>query len=89
MQMKNSVFKLTYDNWYPSYKIKGWYNGILEHNLVEIWQVEKGIAAAGADDFLLMKFFETEEESLRMFLEIIALDYVDKKWLTDRGFESV
>ena len=74
--MQISVFKLTYDNWYPSIETV---NGA---KLVDI-SFHSGnnrfiVCASGDDDFYFGKEFQADEEKAawNCFLEIIGQDVV-------------
>lgn len=92
------VFKLTRDNWYPSYALDGWFRGNKSSKLVnviyngnitaysstvtQIWRT----CVWGGDDCGMEFDCDTEEKAWDMFLRVIRLEYVDKDVLTALGY---
>jgi hypothetical protein len=89
-----SVFKPTNDEWYPSFKIDGWYDGIKNQALVEVTftgQLSDGtwrVCAWGADDHGMELDQETEGHALTTFMQVIGMNYVNIKDLITLGFIS-
>lgn len=89
------VFKLTNEDWYPSYSLKQYYRGNSEPLLVRValFELPSGgwrVCVWGADDFGMERDYSGEkaEESARaMFNHVIALDYVRVQDLDANGFQ--
>lgn len=93
--MNTRVFKATTDDWYPAYKLAGWYKGqegikLVEVSLlpldsypVNVWRV----CAWGADDCGMEKDFTDYDEAQKCFLNVLRLESVDQKDLKDLGFD--
>lgn len=96
--MMIEVFKLTQDEWYGSYKIFGWHDGVQNPKLVAVtfcgnisphgdepvWRV----CVWGNDDFGL-EFDSPDEQRVKsIFLEILEMKYVNQQDLRDLGFIS-
>ncbi len=86
------VYKITNDEWYPSFKLD---DGIMLvrvsflelptfNNEIKLWRV----CAWGNDDCGVEKDFESETEAWVCFLEIIGLQAVNSDALFSRGFVS-
>lgn len=96
-----SVFKLTNGEWYPSYVIDGYHNGNQNPKLVEVSFLELipfgkspkewRVAVWGADDTGMDIDFPSEEreKAFALFVEVITQQYVDRDYLTSKGFEGV
>ena len=90
-----TVFKLTNDDWYPSYTIQEWYKGVRLQRMIELSQIELGydktwrVCAWGGDDFGLERDFVgeyAEQESSDIFILLLEKGQIDTKDLTDLGF---
>lgn len=93
--MQSRVFKLTEDEWFPPYKLAGWYKGqegvkLVEVSLlplssypVNVWRV----CVWGGDDFGMEKDLTNYEDAEKLFLEVLRLPSVTRKDLKDFGFD--
>jgi hypothetical protein len=93
--MNTRVFKPTAEDWYPSYKLAGWYNGqegvkLVEVSLlplssypVNVWRV----CVWGSDDCGMEKDLTNYEDAEKLFLGVIRLQSVTRKDLLALGFE--
>ena len=89
------VFKLTNEDWRPSYQINGYYRGIRDPMLVKValFELSTGawrVCVWGADDFGMERDYSGEkaEESARaMFNHVLSLDYVRVQDLEPNGFQ--
>ncbi len=99
--MRCNVFKLTTDNWFPSYKLNCWFNGKQpgETGLVEVTFTKLGPSIEdnspgwrtcvwGGDDCGMEKDFINEKEAWCCFLEVIGLEDVTMEKLHTMGFVS-
>jgi hypothetical protein len=89
--MRTTVYKETTDDWYPSYKC---------HNmlLVRVSLTQTGptppvdgewrVCVWGADDCGMEKDFDDITVAAQCFLDVISLEFVNMKDLTDMGFVS-
>ena len=98
--MRVSVFKLTQDNWYGSYRIDQWHNGKEKPMLVEV--IFNGNITAydptlapvwrtcvwGNDDCGMEFDCDNEATAWNMFLQVIGMDYVDMAALIKLGYVS-
>jgi hypothetical protein len=94
----NRVFKQTKENWHPSYKLDGWYHGSQETYLVEVSLLKLGaydskppqwrVCVWGGDDFGMERDYNYEDkaQAVRMFMAILAEDYVTQAFLKENKF---
>lgn len=96
--MRTSVFKITSDDWYPSYELSQWHNG-KHQKLVEVSFTQTGpdpkygvgkwrVCVWGGDDFGMERDFVDEKRAWCCFLEVIGLDDVTMTALKKRNFVS-
>ena len=91
-----SAFKPTTDDWYPSYRLDGWWQGKEHQTLVEVSCLEllgpEGdwrVCVWGGDDFGMELDFsgdDAQSKSTLLFLDLIAQDTITRQDLIDRGF---
>ena len=89
-------FKLTLEDWYPSYKLDSWYKGkergsnLLEVSLLKLITGEHRVCVWGNDDFGMEKDFPTDkyEDALQDYLLILKQEYVYKSFLKNLGFQA-
>jgi hypothetical protein len=88
-------FKLTEDDWYPSYQIKGYHKGVLEPKLVEVsfMQLSNGqwrVCIWGQDDDGMERDYSSRQKKIAkaMYEQILERDYINKGWLRDQGFQQ-
>ena len=99
--MEVRVFKNTSDQWYPSYYLGNWYNGVQPGGsmVVEVSFLQTGpadtksdwrVCVWGADDCGMEKDFDQtkEAEAWLCFLEVIGLEDVTRTKLMELGFVS-
>ena len=93
MFKQTTVYKLTQDDWFPSvYSDYGdlvsvYFHGNIHDSRRELEPVYR-TSVWGGDD-IGMEFNSTNEaESWTMFLQVIGLDYVNMKELSELGFKS-
>lgn len=87
-----SVFKLTDDDWCPSFRIDGYYNSVKGEKLVEVTFLQFSDFSGwrccvwGADDD--GRDFDGKDRELvwKMFLAVISQPKVNKGFLQDKGF---
>lgn len=96
--MRVSVFKTTTDDWYGSYTLSEFHNGIKKQMLVEVSFLSNiavydnttpaiWITCVWGDDDCGMEFISSNEmECWTMFLRVIRMDNVNKDELKDLGF---
>jgi len=96
--MRVEVLKPTEDNWYGSYKIQDWYNGVREQMFVEV--IFNGNITAydpklapvwrtcvwGNDDCGMEYDCDNETQAWNMFLQVIGMKFVNRQALKDLGF---
>jgi hypothetical protein len=88
------VFKPTNDDWYGSYKINGWHEGVKDRMLVEVifcGNIGDGVwrtCVWGNDDCGMEFDCSTEAECWTMFLQVIGMESVDMVALRNLGFVS-
>lgn len=92
---KQTVFKLTDDDWYPSYYLGNYYCGqapgdvlLVEVSFLQLMDGCFRVCVWGNDDLgMELDFMPYEHpEAEQMFHQVIALDRVNKQTLTDLGF---
>ena len=95
-QERVSCFKLTDDDWYPSYKLDGYHKGVERPKMVTLtflqflhdegWRV----CVWGADDCGMHKDFSPEQrqDAWDLFLLLLSLPAVNQGKLKDLGFIS-
>ena len=89
---KMQVFKLTDEDWYPSFKLAGYYQGKRGLPLVSVSCLELLVAPQfrvcvwGADDFGMERDYHCELAALEMFQLILQQDVVRTSFLKDNGF---
>ena len=97
--MRTSVFKITSDDWCPSYKLSQQHDRVKCQKLVEVSFTQTGpdpkhgagkwrVCAWGGDDLGMDRDFTDEKKAWCCFLEIIGLDDVTIAALKERGFVS-
>ncbi len=86
------VFKITTDEWYPSFKLSDWYEGnkpertlLVEVSFKELSNKTLRVCIWGNDDLGLERDYpETSfDQAYNTFLNIVAKDVVNKQWLID------
>lgn len=85
--MRISVFKCTQDDWYPSYSIENFSEKLVEVSLEDIdgaWYVQ----AWGKDDCGFEMRLSNRYDATKIFNQVISLEYVNMKNLTDLGFNG-
>ena len=85
------VFKLTSDDWYPSYKLDGYHNGRKDPQLVEVSHLkltngQYRVCVWGADDAGMDFDTKSGNKALRVFLTVINWDDVTRAKLKELGF---
>ena len=88
------VYKKTHDEWYPEYQLatKNWVyeKKIVEVSFLELTRLDEKpqwrCCVWGADDDGRDFDSYVREEAWKMFLTVIAMEYVDKKVLEKLGF---
>lgn len=100
---RTSVFKLTTDDWYGSYTISDYYNGVEKPMLVEViynGRIEMSnpeypdhppvwrVSVWGNDDCGMEMDILSEGVAKDMFLRVISMKYVDRDDLIRLGFVS-
>lgn len=85
------VFKLTSDDWYPSYKLGGYHKGRKAPQLVEVshFKLTNGqyrVCVWGADDTGMDFDTNSGNKALRIFLTVISWDDVTMSGLKELGF---
>ena len=90
---RTDVFKLTQDDWYPAYRLAGYYKGRKNVKLVtvsfsELTTGEWRVMVWGADDDGLEIDFQPSQggAAVELFDDVIRQEYVNKEWLKDQGF---
>ena len=97
MTNRIDVFKPTQDNWYGSFQLKGWCDGVQNQMLVEVsfcgnisppgrqptWRV----CVSGNDDYSLTFDCDNEAQAHTLFLQVIGQEFVNQQPLRDMGFE--
>lgn len=101
MFLRQKVFKLTDDDWYPSYTFGQYHNGHApgEVKLVEVTFLQftptptypdpgYRVCVWGNDDLGMERDYSSSEflAAEQMFRNVIALDRVNKQTLADLGF---
>ena len=94
---KMQVFKLTDEDWYPSFKLAGYYQGKKGLPLISVAYLELSRAPGelhpqyrvciwGADDFGMKRDYHCELAALEMFHLILQQDVVRTSFLKEHGF---
>jgi hypothetical protein len=92
---RSSVFKVTADEWYPSYQLTRYHDGIYQQRLVEVSFVpliSSGggyrVCAWGGDDFGLERDYPQEDamEAWEMYVKVIEQAVVNVIFLEQNGF---
>lgn len=91
---RTRCFKLTDDDWNPSYKMNGYHQGVKNPNLVEVSFIQfcnnEGwrVCVWGADDSGMEKDFPHNQrnEAWQLFSELLNLATVNRGKLKDLGF---
>lgn len=100
--MRVEVFKITSDDWYPSYHLDSWHQGVQKQGLVEVAFVQTGpdpknglgewrVCVWGGDDCGMERDYPGttgETECWTMFLQVIGLQDVTMNKLKTLGFRS-
>ena len=92
--MMIEVFKFTNDDWCGSYQMNGWHMGNKDQMMVDVTfngMIGDGIwrtCVWGNDDCGMEYDCDNEAECWAKFLEVLAMDFVDMKELTNIGFVS-
>ena len=91
-----TVFKLTQDNWYPSYKLNGFFEGQKDRLLVSVSFIENisppgdkpisRICVWGGDDIGMEHDCLDAETAFEIFTSVIKLPFVNKENLSLLGF---
>ncbi len=101
MSNRIEVLKQTQDDWYPSYRLHGWFHGQEDVMLVRV-TFHGNITAHydsprapvyrtsvwGADDCGMEFDSESEATCFNTFLQVIGLKYVNRDELKKLGFVS-
>jgi hypothetical protein len=87
--VRTAVFKLTNDNWCPSYKLGN--EMAVEVSFIPLvsYKTEGNkwrVCIWGEDDTGMEKDFVSESEAITAFLEVIGLNFVNFDNLSERGF---
>lgn len=88
-------FKLTDDEWWPSYKVDGWHFGVKSQKLVHVsflqFHDESGWRCCvwGADDFGLDFDSTVRSDVWNMWLLVMAQEKLTVAWLREMGFVNV
>lgn len=86
--MRCEVFKITSDDWYPSYKLED-KTKLVQVSFMQILLPSSWLVCVwGQDDCGMEKFFGTENEAWCTFLRIIGLEDVTMSELTKLGLTS-
>jgi len=85
------VFKLTSDDWHPSYKLNGHHKGVKGPQMVEVSHLkltngEYRVCVWGADDCGMDFDTKSGNKALRTFLTVISWDDVTMSGLKELGF---
>ena len=90
-----TVFKLTDEDWHPSFQMNGYYRGIQDPKLVKVsvFQMSSGdwrVCVWGADDFGMEHDYTGHNagvHAMAMFNHLIALDKIRVTDLDHNGFQ--
>lgn len=98
MSNRIDVFKPTADDWYPSYQLNDWCDGVKNQDLVRISFLGNisppdrmpvfRVCAWGNDDFGMELDLTEEASAFNIFLQIIGKDFVNHRDLKEFGFIS-
>lgn len=85
------VFKLTSDDWYPSYQLKGYHKGTKDPKMVEVSHLkltngQYRVCVWGADDCGMDFDTNSGNKAFRVFMMILDWDVVTKAKLKEMGF---
>ena len=85
------VFKLTHDDWHPSYKLNGWYKGVIGAQLVEVSLLNLSdgkfrVCVWGSDDCGMERDYEDIKNALDCFDQLLEQEFVDKSLLKNMEF---
>lgn len=96
--MRVQVLKPTQDDWYGSYTLEGWYEGVEKQMFVQcifngnitaydptlapVWRT----SVWGNDDCGMEVDCDTEAEAWVKFLQVIGMQFVNREDLTALGF---
>lgn len=93
METPIRCFKLTDDDWYPCFKIDGWYGGVegetfVEVSLLALRDGEYRVCVWGADDCgMELDLPHTEhDKAVQLFFDVIQQSRVSMGYLKKRGF---
>lgn len=91
MYERQSCFKITNDNWYPPYQIKGWHKGVKDQSLVEVsfMKLLDGryrCCVWGADDYGLEFDREDRQTVWEIYLSLLEKDVIERDALYKLGF---
>lgn len=89
--VRTDVFKLTRDNWFPSYKLGN--NMAVKVSFLTLVSYKTDgnkwrVCIWGEDDCGMEKDFVSEAEAFTTFLQVIGLDFVNFDNLHKMGFYS-
>jgi len=92
MPNRTEVFKLTQDDWAPSYQLNGPYGGRRDGKLVivaisELADGTHRVSVWGADDDGMERDYVNDwGAAIELFDDVIQQEYVNKQWLRGQGF---
>jgi hypothetical protein len=94
--MRIEVLKPTQDDWYGTYELQGWFNGVKNQGLVQVsfcGNISPPDQAPvfrtcvwGDDDFGLEYDSPNEADAYNKFLQIIGMTSVDQQAVRELGF---
>lgn len=91
-RFRRSCFKLTQDDWYPSYQLAHHHNGVQQPKLVIVsflqlpFSGEYRVCVWGDDDTGMERDFTDKKEAERCFNTLLTKRHVNKKGLDSLGF---
>jgi hypothetical protein len=89
------VFKLTTENWHPSYALDGYYKGHKNNQLVEVSLLHPlsdgrtRVCIWGGDDTAMERDFNSYPAAKKMFNKVIAQEFVNRAFLKQNKFSFV
>ncbi len=89
--MHCDVFKVTSEDWYPSYKLED-KTKLVQVSFMQVLLATSAtswrVCVGGQDDYVVERDFATENEAWCMFVRIIGLEDVTMNTLKNIGFLS-
>jgi hypothetical protein len=92
-----TVFKLTHEDWHPSFEIAGYYQGKTEQKMLEVSYIGElrryenqpqvwRTCVWGADDFGMEYDSSSESDAFDKFMQVIRMEFVCSAALKNLGF---